>query len=175
MRPAAIVRSEQPRQTDRQLLEAGHRRLVSSVLTQEVRRQHVIIRRGQPHLWPRDSCEGGYRCGEEQRDQYLRRKSPEPGMTVWPCVGPPPLLTSNDGQWLWAPGGCCQRWQHTQLTPHRSWPGHWLATRPGSLSLGSISRLGRGSDPEQPRHSAGSLAGANTEARLVTGARVSPQ
>ena len=47
MRPAAIVRSEQPRQTDRQLLEAGHRRLVSSVLTQEVRRQHVIIRRGQ--------------------------------------------------------------------------------------------------------------------------------
>ena len=88
----AIVRSEQPRQTDRQLLEAGHRRLVSSVLTQEVRRQHVIIRRGQTHLWPRDSCEGGYRCGEEQgqRDQYLRRKSPEPGMTVWPCVGAAP-------------------------------------------------------------------------------------
>ena len=40
---AAIVRSEQPRQTDRQLLEAGHWRLVSSVLTQEVRRQHIII------------------------------------------------------------------------------------------------------------------------------------
>ena len=67
----------------------------------------------EPHLWPRDSCEGGYRCGEELRgreDQYLwpvekvsgaRRDDSVP----WPCVGP--LLTSNDGQWLWAPGGWC--------------------------------------------------------------------
>ena len=92
MRPAAIVRSEQPRQTDRQLLEAGHRRLVSSVLTQEVRRQHVIIRRGQPHLWPRDSCEGGYRCGEEQGQRGSISAEKVPGArddSVAMCGGRP--------------------------------------------------------------------------------------